>query len=110
MTIIKTGKKPIATEKLFTMIFGDSSQKLSKAPRKQPLEVGDWALYEKPDANGELVRVLAVELGHTLYATNSVTFIDMFSSLDDFFEGAIPNIKILAGTSRAGREFLKLEL
>lgn len=77
----------------------------------QTIDVRAWALYEDTDKKtGEMKQILSImDEENNVYATISMTFIDAFNRMLEFFESegeTVRAIKVLGGTSKAGRNFV----
>ena len=72
------------------------------------LQVQSWILYNSPDKDtGEIKEVLAIETPDgELFATISNTFKEEFMDMVQYFGSDLGSIKVLAGTSKAGRKYI----
>lgn len=74
------------------------------------LELVSWALYEEPDKNGKVVKLLALSTADgSAYCTNSATFTRSFESAVEMFSQfgqEFHVIKVMTGTSKNGREYI----
>ena len=72
------------------------------------LQVESWILYNSPDKDtGEIKEVLAIETPDgELFATISNTFKEEFMDMVQYFGSDLGSIKVIAGTSKAGRKYI----
>lgn len=72
------------------------------------LQVQSWILYNSPDKDtGEIKEVLAIETPDgELFATISNTFKEEFMDMVQYFGANLGSIKVIAGTSKAGRKYI----
>lgn len=76
----------------------------------ETIQIDRWIVYEDVKQNGDTVTVLSImSVNGDCYATNSSTFIEDFNALNGVMEqygGSLESIKIVSGTSKAGRTFI----
>lgn len=72
------------------------------------LEITSWIQYNSPDKEtGEIKEVIAVEtVDGELFATISNTFREEFLDMLEWFGPDLGAIKVIAGTSKAGRKYI----
>lgn len=78
-----------------------------------PLKVEGWMQYEDTDrTTGEVKTILAISTDKGVFGTNSPTAREDFESICSLYgEGELPEpIEVLSGTSKSGREFVKVRL
>lgn len=70
-----------------------------------------WILYEVLDnKTGEMKTVLVIRDGEEIFGTISKTFIQAFVKAAEFFENELGAIKVIEGTTKAGRKYITCEL
>jgi hypothetical protein len=108
MQIIKTSKELSAQERYF-LTMSPAVQKM-KDTVSQEIEVAAWCLYQDTNSKGEEHNILSIQTPENeVYATNSPTFIEDFLKMQTLFAEAgeeVRAIKVISGTSKAGREFI----
>ena len=95
---------------------GRTAYKLMKSPEVKKmseaegsiLEITSWIQYNSPDKEtGESKEVIAVEtVDGELFATISDTFREEFLDMVEWFGADLGSIKVIAGTSKAGRKYI----
>ena len=95
---------------------GRTAYKLMKSPEVKKmseaegsiLEITSWIQYNSPDKEtGEIKEVIAVEtVDGELFATISNTFREEFMDMVQYFGSDLGAIKVIAGTSKAGRKYI----
>ena len=72
------------------------------------LEVKSWIRYTEPDQKtGELREILTIEtIDNEMFGTVSEVFKKEFDDIVSFFGDDVGAIKVISGTSRAGRKFI----
>lgn len=115
--LIKASRELSPTEQYMHML-AQGAKKMADH-KDETIEIKTWCLYESTEEktdkkSGEVTRevkeVLSIHTadGDTL-GTISDTFKRDFFAMQDFFKAQgmdAPNIKIIGGTSKAGREFI----
>lgn len=108
MEILKTSAALSTKEKYALCLSGHAGK--METIKGQIVEPSAWALYTDVDKKtGELKQILSLMIDGEVFATISATFIDDFMRMVEFFasEGAeLPPVKIVSGTSKAGRQFI----
>ena len=95
---------------------GRTAYKLMKSPEVKNmleaegsiLEITSWIQYNSPDKEtGEIKEVIAIEtVDGELFATISNTFREEFLDMVEWFGADLGSIKVIAGTSKAGRKYI----
>ena len=95
---------------------GRTAYKLMKSPEVKKmseaegsiLEITAWIQYKSPDKEtGEIKEVIVVEtVDGELFATISNTFREEFLDMVEWFGANLGSIKVIAGTSKAGRKYI----
>ena len=108
MTIIKANKE-LSKMELY---------KLTRSPEARPLkevvdqiiELENYIIYETEDKDGKMVKLVSFEdkSGSVFTTNSSVVYKELNTLIDDF--GEINIIKVIKGTTKAGREFLNIVL
>ena len=107
--LVKRQSGEFSKGKIFNMTQG-SVAKVSDSVGNV-LELAGWILYEDEDKDGNLQTVLALkETNGLISATISKTFIEQFLKMADFMDGEDYNIKVVGGTSNAGRNYITCEV
>ena len=76
------------------------------------IPVKHYMLYEDVNSKGETQRILSIDDGYTVSATNSPTFISDFErivSLHDMCGSTLESVTVVAGVSKSGREYITCE-
>lgn len=94
---------------LYKMTRDAGILKMSQLEDGAELPLEGFVLYEDINQKtGEMMEILAIETNGNHYATNSATFIREFKAILDLFNGDCDGVilKVIRGTSKAGRNFL----
>lgn len=109
MNIIAKSSNISTPVELYKLVQSPDRRRLTDAKGAE-LELASWVLYEKPDKNGNAVKLLALSTadGNT-YCTNSGTFCQSFESAVEMFSQfrqEFHTIRVIVGTSKSGREYI----
>ena len=108
MNIVETSKELSAQERYF-LTMAPSVKKMKDAV-SQEIEVSAWCVYEDTNSKGEEQTILSIATPENdVFATNSPTFIEDFQKMQEVFKDCgetVNAIKVISGTSKAGREFI----
>ena len=95
---------------------GRTAYKLMKSPEVKKmseaegsiLEIESWIHYNSPDREtGEVKEVIAIATPDgELFATISNTFREEFLDMVNYFGSDLGSIKVIGGTSKAGRKYI----
>lgn len=108
MKVIRTKNEKMTVEEKYAMTMSPEIGRMRDI-ENQIIPVDNWMIYNDVDKDGKEQTLLSILSDGRAYATNSVTFIETFTQLNDLFtdEGMeIPAVKIIGGTSKAGRHFI----
>lgn len=113
MKIIKNNPANLSTEDKFRLTMSPETQKMKSAVGSA-LEIQAWCLYEDENKDGDMQQILSILTpeGET-FATNSATFIRDFGRIVDLYDSAdeqLEAVRVITGTSKAGREFITCTL
>lgn len=108
MTIEKTNKE-LSKMELYRLTHSPEAKPLKEAA-DQIIELENFIIYATTDKNGKEVELVSFEdKSGIVYTTNSgIVRKELIGLLDDF--GEINIIKVIKGTTKAGREFLNIVL
>lgn len=108
MEIIKMSKNVEGAD-LYFLTTSPEIKKMTSVKGKT-LALDKWALFEDAERNtGEIRKILSIKSGDTMYATNSVTFIESFEAMLECFDKTgldVHHIRVANGFSKGGREFI----
>lgn len=107
MTVLES-KGNLTTAERYYLTVAPNIQKMTTV-KEQVLDVDKWCRFtdvkEDTGEETELLSIMTPE--HEVYATNSRTFIEAFMQIVDIFgTDGFNRIKVGAGESKAGREFI----
>ena len=107
MNIIMSYPADMDKKTIYQLTMSPETRKMRDAKGTR-LEVCAWCQYRDTDQDGNDRDVLAILTpeGET-YASNSPTFADDFFNMVELFgDGGVDAIRVISGTSKAGREFI----
>ena len=108
MEIIKMSKNVEGVD-LYYLTTSPEIEKMTTV-KGETLALDKWALFEDADRKtGEMRRILSIQSGDKMYATNSGTFIESFESMMACFDKMgidVHHIQVTTGISKGGREFI----
>lgn len=108
MKIIETSGN-LTPQETYFLTMSPTVQKMSDA-EGSVIEVSAWAIYEDTNSKGDVQQILAIKTPENeIFATNSATFKEDFSRMNDLFEDMgikVNAVKVSSGTSKAGRKFI----
>lgn len=107
MEVINKFPEEMDSRTAYRLMKSPESKKMLDA-EGSVLQVESWILYNSPDKDtGEIKEVLAIETPDgELFATISNTFKEEFMDMVQYFGSDLGSIKVLAGTSKAGRKYI----
>lgn len=108
MNINMTSREYTPVE-LYKMTRDAGIMKMSLLEDGTELTLDGFVLYEDINQKtGEVMEILSIETNGDHYATNSATFIREFKAILSLLGGeyAAVTLKVIRGTSKAGRNFL----
>ena len=112
MKIVKSSKD-LSTSETYKMTMDAGIQKMREAVGSR-LDIAAYCKYEDENKDGDTQTILSVMTDDgEVFATNSPTFIREFDRMVDLFKASgedLRAIKVITGTSKAGREFITLTL
>lgn len=76
------------------------------------IPVKHFMLYEDVNSKGEAQRILSIDDGDTVSATNSPTFISDFERIAELYAmcgATLDSVTVVAGVSKSGREYITCE-
>lgn len=101
-----SASKELSKKEEYLMIHNQATKKLKDAVGMQ-IGIDIWALVKSVEDDGTEITVLSIKTTDGDYfATNSATFIKEFNNIVEIFGAELPEIVVLTGTSKAGREFV----
>lgn len=110
MTTINRTSKELTKKEVYLMTMNPKIQKISDN-KGVVIDVAAYCFYSDEKADGNTVDILSVmDADGSIYATNSPTFRDDFERICEIMDGEDFSIEVIAGTSKAGREFVTCAL
>lgn len=106
MKIITSWPENLTKAQMYKLTMSPETGKMKDAVGTV-LEIAAWALYTDGDGDQErdVLAILTPE-GET-YGTNSSTFQGDFADMADLFgAGGVDKIRVISGTSKAGRQYI----
>lgn len=107
MDVIKRFPETMDARTAYKMMKSPDVKKMSDA-EDSILEVKSWVKYQDTDTKtGEVKEILTLEtVDGEMFGTVSETFKREFEDIVSFFGDDVGAIKIIGGTSKAGRKFI----
>ena len=107
MEVIKKFPEDMDPKTAYKLMKSPEVKKMSEA-EGSILEIESWIHYNSPDREtGEIKEVIAIATPDgELFATISNTFRDEFTDMVNYFGSDLGAIKVISGTSKAGRKFI----
>lgn len=107
MEVIKKFPEDMDPKTAYKLMKSPEVKKMSEA-EGSILEIDSWIHYNSPDREtGEIKEVVAIATPDgELFATISNTFREEFTDMVNYFGPDLGDIKVIAGTSKAGRKYI----
>lgn len=107
MEVIKKFPEDMDPKTAYKLMKSPEVKKMSEA-EGSILEIESWVQYNSPDREtGEIKEVIAIATPDgELFATISNTFREEFTDMVNYFGPDLGAIKVIAGTSKAGRKYI----
>ena len=107
MEVIRKFPEDMDPRTAYKLMKSPEVEKMSEA-EGSILEITSWIQYNSSDKEtGEIKEVIAVEtVDGELFATISNTFREEFLDMVEWFGADLGSIKVIAGTSKAGRKYI----
>lgn len=107
MEVINKFPETMDNRTAYKLMKSPEVKKMSEA-EGSILEIESWIHYNSPDREtGEVKEVIAVATPDgELFATISNTFREEFLDMVNYFGSDLDAIKVIAGTSKAGRKYI----
>lgn len=107
MEVIKKFPEDMDPKTAYKLMKSPEVKKMSEA-EGSILEIESWVQYNSPDREtGEIKEVIAIATPDgELFATISNTFREEFTDMVNYFGSDLGAIKVIAGTSKAGRKYI----
>lgn len=107
MEVIKKFPETMDARTAYKLMKSPEVKKMSEA-EGSILQIQSWVQYNSPDREtGEVKEVIAIETPDgELFATISNTFREEFLDMVAYFGSDLGAIKVIAGTSKAGRKYI----
>ena len=107
MEVIKKFPEDMDPKTAYKLMKSPEVKKMSEA-EGSILEIDSWIHYNSPDREtGEIKEVIAIATPDgELFATISNTFREEFMDMVNYFGSDLGAIKVIAGTSKAGRKYI----
>ena len=107
MEVIKKFPEDMNPKTAYKLMKSPEVKKMSEA-EGSILEIDSWVQYNSPDREtGEIKEVIAIATPDgELFATISNTFREEFTDMVNYFGPDLGAIKVIAGTSKAGRKYI----
>lgn len=109
MKVIKSFPEDMDMRQKFAMMTSDNAKKMIDL-KGVVICPEAWVLYEGENQNGEVVEILTINADGEFFVTISQTFISKFKDIVEFFGLDVGEILIGTRTSKAGREFLTVDV
>lgn len=111
MEIIRQYPEEMDKRTSYRLMNSSEIQKMSEADGSI-LEVAAWVIFEDVDeSTGEVKKVVTIKTADgELFGTISPTFIREFENMCKHFGNDVGNIKVVSGTSKAGRTFITCDI
>ena len=109
MKLNKSYPEDLSDRKALALMTTDRSKRMSEL-KGVVVEPESWVLYEGEDQKGESVEILTLVADGEIFSTISPTFIRKFRQIVDYFGNDVGEIVITSGTSKAGREFISVDV
>ena len=102
--------RELTTAELYMLTMSPEIGKMSEVSDQSIIEIDSWVIYTDVDSNGAEQEILSIkDIFGEVSATNSPTFIREFKRMVQLFETnneKVEKIKLVKGTSKAGRQFI----
>ena len=107
MEVIKKFPEDMDPKTAYRLMKSPEVKKMSEA-EGSILEIDSWIHYNSPDKEtGEIKEVIAIATPDgEIFATISNTFREEFMDMVNYFGSDLGAIKVIAGTSKAGRKYI----
>lgn len=107
MEVIKKFPEDMDSKTAYKLMKSPEVKKMSEA-EGSILEIESWIHYNSPDIEtGEIKEVIAIATPDgEFFATISNTFREEFIDMVNYFGSDLGAIKVIAGTSKAGRKYI----
>lgn len=107
MEVIKKFPEDMDPKTAYKLMKSPEVKKMSEA-EGSILEIESWIHYNSPDRETEEIKeVIAIATPDgELFATISNTFREEFTDMVNYFGSDLGAIKVIAGTSKAGRKYI----
>ena len=107
MEVIKKFPEDMDPKTAYKLMKSPEVKKMTEA-EGSILEIGSWIHYNSPDREtGEIKEVIAIATTDgELFATISNTFREEFMDMVNYFGSDLGAIKVISGTSKAGRKYV----
>ena len=107
MEVIKKFPEDMDPKTAYKLMKSPEVKKMAEA-EGSILEIDSWIHYNSPDREtGEIKEVVAIATPDgELFATISNTFREKFTDMVNYFGPDLGAIKVIAGTSKAGRKYI----
>lgn len=111
MEIIKMYPEDMDRRTSFKIMNSNETSKMSDA-EGSVLDVKAWVIYNDTDEKtGEIKKVVSLMTDDgEIFGTISNTFIREFEKIADHFGNDVGSIKVISGTSKAGRTFITCDI
>lgn len=109
MKLLKCYPEDLSDRKAFALMTTDRSKKMSEL-KGVVIIPESWVLYEGEDQKGEPVEILTLVNEGEIFSTISPTFIRRFRQIVDYFGSDVGEIVVTSGTSKAGREYISVDV
>ena len=107
MEVIKKFPEDMDPKTAYKLMKSPEVKKMTEA-EGSILEIDSWIHYNSPDREtGEIKEVIAIATPDgELFATISNTFREEFMDMVNYFGSDLGAIKVISGTSKAGRKYV----
>lgn len=102
--------RELTTAELYMLTMSPEIGKMSEVTDQSVIDIDSWVIYKDVDSNGVEQEILSIrDIYGEVCATNSPTFIREFNRMQELFDmnnEKVEKIKVVKGTSKAGRQFI----
>ena len=109
MKLIKSFPEEMDKRQKFAMMTADNTKRMMDLDGVV-IDPEAWVLYEGDNQKGEPVEILTIKADGELFSTVSPIFISKFKDIVEFFEGNTGEILVKTGKTKAGRDYVTVDV
>ena len=111
MVNIKISSKELSKVEAYMLTASNQGTSMKDVPDNAEIQVKIWALMDRTnDDTGEEMELLSIFDGHSVYVTQSKTFLKSFKEISLIMGDDGYKIRKISGTTRSGREYIDCQL